>query len=58
MKQPWKKFNATWETCSKRMTVLSCEGDFLSSGFTAVNRHHDQDNSYKDNISLGLAYRF
>jgi hypothetical protein len=23
-----------------------------------VNRHHDQDNSYKDNISLGLAYRF
>jgi hypothetical protein len=24
----------------------------------AVNRHHDQGNSYKDNISLGLAYRF
>jgi hypothetical protein len=22
-----------------------------------MNRHHDQDNSYKD-ISLGLAYRF
>jgi hypothetical protein len=23
-----------------------------------VNRHHDQDNSLKDNIKLGLAYRF
>jgi hypothetical protein len=23
-----------------------------------VNRHHDQGNSYKDNIELGLAYRF
>jgi hypothetical protein len=23
-----------------------------------VNRHHDQGNSYMDNISLGLAYRF
>ena len=23
----------------------------------AVNRHHDQGNSYKDSISLGLAYR-
>jgi hypothetical protein len=23
-----------------------------------VNRHHSQGNSYKDNISLGLAYRF
>jgi hypothetical protein len=22
----------------------------LSQGFTAVNRHHDQGNSYKDNI--------
>jgi len=22
-----------------------------------VNRHHDQGNSYKDNIQLGLAYR-
>jgi hypothetical protein len=23
-----------------------------------VNRHNDQGNSYKDNIELGLAYRF
>ena len=23
----------------------------------AVKRHHDQGNSYKDNVSLGLAYR-
>ena len=26
--------------------------------FTAVSRHHDQGNSYKDNIELGLAHRF
>jgi len=25
--------------------------------FTARNRYHDQDNSYKDNISVSLAYR-
>ena len=24
----------------------------------AVKRHHDQGNSYKDNIKLGLAYSF
>ena len=24
----------------------------------AVKRHHDQGNSYKDNIELGLAYSF
>jgi hypothetical protein len=23
-----------------------------------MNRHHDQCNSYKENIKLGLAYRF
>jgi hypothetical protein len=23
-----------------------------------MNRHHDQGNSYKDNILLGLAYKF
>jgi len=32
-------------------------GGFLSLGFIAVNRHHDQGNSYK-NIQLELAYRF
>jgi hypothetical protein len=26
----------------------------LSYGFTAVNKHHDQGNSYKDNIYLGF----
>ena len=36
------------------ITNLLC----LSQGFTAVNRHYDQGNSYKDNISLRLAYRF
>ena len=30
----------------------------LSLGFIAGNRHHDQSNSYKNNIPLGLAYRF
>jgi len=30
----------------------------LSWGFTVVNRHHDQGDSHKDNISPGLAYRF
>ena len=30
----------------------------VSQGFTAVNRYHDQGNSYKDNILLGLTYRF
>ena len=30
----------------------------LSQGFAAVHRHHDLSNSCKDNIYLGLAYRF
>jgi hypothetical protein len=29
-----------------------------SYGVVAVKRHHDHGNSYKDNISLGQAYRF
>ena len=37
--------------------LLVC-AECLSYSFTAVNRDHDQDNSYKDNIQLGLAYRF
>ena len=28
-------------------------GECLSLGFTAVNRHYDQGNSYKDNILGG-----
>ena len=38
--------------------ALNNRGDCLSQGFTAVNWHHDQGKSYKDNIQLGLAYRF
>ena len=30
----------------------------LSQGFTDVNRQDDQGNSIKDNIELGLDYRF
>lgn len=34
-------------------------GHCLSLGFAvAVKRHHDQGKSYKDNIYLGLTYRF
>jgi len=38
---------------SKYLTDTLC----LTKHFIAVNRCHDHGNSYKDNISLGLAYR-
>jgi hypothetical protein len=31
---------------------------WMSQGFTAVNRHHDQGKSYKNNISMELDYSF
>jgi hypothetical protein len=30
--------------------ISSANSDYLSWGFTAVTRHYDQGNSYKDNI--------
>jgi hypothetical protein len=59
MRQPNRSKRVSKESETPLIPVLGVPQEYwLSYGFSAVKRHHNQDNSYKDNTYLGLAYRF